>query len=326
MNNYQLSANRQAKLIQRSYNKMQLYVQSEMAKILRHAGGPDTLAYEYRMKRLNALLINTEKRMKELYGISLGDTTAFLKKIIPEAYYHTIFDIAKGVGAQPVFSAVNARLIDKVMNEDWSGENYSKRIWRNTNRLAGNIREVMTQAAMSGESIYKTARKLSDAFNTNAYNGVRLIRTETTYACNQAEMLSYKSLDIDKYKYVATFSERTCDVCSKQDGKIFTADEFKSGVNLPPMHPNCRCTTIAYFEEGMPQMRIAKDKDGKNITIPAKMTYNEWYDKYIKPTEGEKSPQKPPKAQPGKSVPVEIPAPQGSDSGYTDVKIPKRGK
>ena len=69
-----------------------------------------------------------------------------------------------------------------------------------------------------------------------------------------------------------------------------------------------------------------KDKDGKNIKVPASMTYDEWYDKYIKPTEGEKSPQKPPKAQPGKSVPVEIPAPQGADSGYTDVKIPKRGK
>ena len=76
----------------------------------------------------------------------------------------------------------------------------------------------------------------------------------------------------------------------------------------------------------MPDIHIAKDKDGKNIKVPASMTYDEWYDKYIKPTEGEKSPQKPPKAQPGKSVPVEIPAPQGADSGYTDVKIPKRGK
>jgi hypothetical protein len=56
------------------------------------------------------------------------------------------------------------------------------------------------------------------------------------------------------------------------------------------------------------------------------MKYDEWYKKYVEPKERQKRSQQPPKAQPGKSVPVEIPAPQGADSGYTDVKIPKRGK
>jgi len=326
MDNYTLSAIAQATIINRSYNELCNYVQSEIAKILKHSGGPDTLAYEYRIKRLTALLERTNKRMQRLYGVNLGDTTGFLKRIIPEAYYHTIFDIAQGTGVQPMFSAVNPRLIDKIINEDWSGQNYSKRIWSNTNALADQIRVVLTEAAMSGESIYKTSRKLSEAFNTAAYNSQRLIRTETTYACNQAEMLSYKELDIDRYEFVATLDTRTSTICQKLDGKIFETKDAKAGTNLPAMHPNCRSTTIAYFEDGMPDIRIAKDKDGKNIKVPASMTYDEWYDKYIKPTEGEKSPQKPPKAQPGKSVPVEIPAPQGADSGYTDVKIPKRGK
>jgi len=326
MDNYTLSAIEQARIIQRSYNEMLNYVESEIAKILRHTGGPDTLAYEYRIKRLNVLLAKTEARMQELYGVNLIGTTVFLKRIIPEAYYHTIFDIAQGAGVQPMFSAVNPRLIDKIINEDWSGQNYSKRIWSNTDALADQIRIVLTEAAMSGESIYKTSRKLSEAFNTAAYNSQRLIRTETTYACNQAEMLSYKELDIDRYEFVATLDTRTSPICQKQDGKIYEVKEAKAGVNLPAMHPNCRSTTIPYFEDSRPQFRAAKDENGKNIKVPASMTYDEWYDKYIKPTEGEKSPQKPPKAQPGKSVPVEIPAPQGADSGYTDVKIPKRGK
>ena len=326
MDGYQISAIKQAKIINRSYNQTCTYVQSEIAKILRHIGDDDSLAYEYRMKRLNALLARTQKKMQELYGVTLNDTTDFLRSIIPEAYYHTIFDIAQGIGEQPTFSAVNTRLIDQIVNDQWSGKNYSQRIWWNTSKLSEDVQQLLTTAAMSGESIFKTSRRLSERFGESMNNSVRLIRTETTYSCNQAELASYEELDIDCYKYVATLDSRTSPICQKLDGKIFETKDAKAGTNLPAMHPNCRSTTIAYFEDGMPDIRIAKDKDGKNIKVPASMTYDEWYDKYIKPTEGEKSPQKPPKAQPGKSVPVEIPAPQGADSGYTDVKIPKRGK
>ena len=38
------------------------------------------------------------------------------------------------------------------------------------------------------------------------------------------------------------------DECRKMDGKIFYVSEAKQGINLPPFHQGCRCTTIAYFE------------------------------------------------------------------------------
>lgn len=332
MDNYTLAAIEQARIIQQSYNEMLNYVQSEIAKILRHVGNEDTLAYEYRMKRLNVLLAKTEAKMKELYGVNLIGTTEFLKRIIPEAYYHTIFDIAQGVGLEPTFSAVPTRLIDKIINENWSGENYSKRIWSNTNKLAGNLRQVLTEAAMTGESIQKTSRKLSEAFATTNYNSRRLIRTETTYACNQAEMLSYKELDIDRYKYVATLDSRTSPICQKLDGKIFETKDAQAGKNLPAMHPNCRSTTIPYFEDGMPTVRAARDENGNRIKVPASMKYDEWYKKYVEPKEQTKKQRT--LAAPAKGKPVEVPAaapaeipmPQEGSGGYTDVKIPRRNK
>ncbi len=310
MDGYQISAIKKAKIIHRAYNKTCTYVQSEIAKILRHIGDDDSLAYEYRMKRLNALLARTQKKMQELYGVTLNDTTEFLKSIIPEAYYHTIFDIAQGIGKQPAFSAVNTRLIDQIVNDQWSGKNYSQRIWWNTSKLSEDVQQLLTTAAMSGESIYKTSRRLSERFGESMNNSVRLIRTETTYSCNQAELASYEELDIDRYKYVATLDSRTSPICQKLDGKIFETKDAKAGTNLPAMHPNCRSTTIAYFEDGMPDIRIAKDKDGKNIKVPASMTYDEWYDKYIKPTEGKNSPQKPSSPSKGKDTTPSKPTPQ----------------
>jgi SPP1 gp7 family putative phage head morphogenesis protein len=151
--------------------------------------------------------------------------------------------------------------------------------------LAKEVREVLTEAAVTGESINKTTQKLSEAFNQSEYNSRRLIRTETTYACNQAEISSYKELDIDKYEFVATLDIRTSAICQKLDGKIFKTSDAQAGKNLPAMHPNCRSTTIPYFEDSLPSMRWARDKDGKRITVPASMNYKEWYKQYIEPYE-----------------------------------------
>jgi len=332
MDNYTLAAFDQARIIKRSYNETLNYVRDEIAKILRHVGDEDTLAYEYRMKRLNTLLQNTQKKMQELYGVNLVDTTAFLQQIIPEAYYHTIFDIAQGTGYLPSFAAVPTRYINKILNENWSGENYSKRIWSNTNKLAEDLRQTLTTAAMTGESITKTSKKLAEAFNTSDYNARRLIRTETTYATNQAELLAYDELDIDRYEFVATLDRRTSTICQKMDGKVFETKEAKAGVNLPAMHPNCRSTTIPYFEDGMPTVRAARDKDGNRIKVPASMKYDEWYKKYVEPYEKEKKPRSTPAPAKGKPVeipagaPAEIPMPGTGEGGYTEVKIPKRGK
>ena len=127
MDKYTASAFDEARIIGRAYREVKTYVTTEIAKILRHIGDEGSLAYEYRMKRLNALLLNVEKQCKEVYGLALTSATDFLKKIIPEAYYNTIFDVAKGIGEQPAFSRMNTRLVNKIIHEDWSGKNYSKR-------------------------------------------------------------------------------------------------------------------------------------------------------------------------------------------------------
>lgn len=49
------------------------------------------------------------------------------------------------------------------------------------------------------------------------------------------------------------------------------------------MHPFCRSTTIADFgdEELAGLERRAKDENGNTIKVPADMTYQEWYGKYV---------------------------------------------
>ncbi len=51
-----------------------------------------------------------------------------------------------------------------------------------------------------------------------------------------------------QYTYICDRGSNSCDACLSLDGKHFDVEEAASGVNLPPMHPNCRCTIAAFPE------------------------------------------------------------------------------
>ena len=54
-------------------------------------------------------------------------------------------------------------------------------------------------------------------------------------------------------------------------------------MNLQPLHPYCRCTTVPYFDDEFTadEQRAARDKDGKTYYVPGDMTYEEWKRKYV---------------------------------------------
>lgn len=47
------------------------------------------------------------------------------------------------------------------------------------------------------------------------------------------------------------------------------------------MHPNCRSTTEAVFEDEIESTRIARTEDGSQYMVPRDMNYAEWKEKYV---------------------------------------------
>ena len=61
------------------------------------------------------------------------------------------------------------------------------------------------------------------------------------------------------------------------DGRVFNVDEAKQGVNMPPLHPYCRSTTIGVYDYNIyTKKRRAKNNENKGEMIGYK-TYKEWY-------------------------------------------------
>lgn len=66
-------------------------------------------------------------------------------------------------------------------------------------------------------------------------------------------------------------------MCADLDGKIFKTEDGKVGVNLPPMHPNCRSTTGPYYNDSIlkDMKRRARDQEGVGKEIEYR-NYREW--------------------------------------------------
>lgn len=241
-------------------------------------------AYQARLERLQQTQNQLDLTMQNVYRQEKLKNTSHYVDLAKESYYKSIFDIQQRTGLGFSFNVVDAKAIDRVINSKWSGENYSKRIWRNTQALAQDLKEELLINLVTGRTDREVAEIIQNKFASGASEARRLVRTESNNLANQMEMKSYEECDIDWYLYVATLDLRTSSKCRELDGKRFKVSEQQPGKNCPPMHPWCRSTTICDItEEELAGMeRRARDPvTGKNIKVPANMTYNEWYKKHV---------------------------------------------
>lgn len=240
-------------------------------------------AYSYRISRYEALQQNIDIELKKLANIEQQITEIRYVDTINETYYRNIFDVQQNLGHAFSFNQINTKTINLLLNENWiDNANFSQRIWNNSEKLGEYLRTQLTASSMSGKSIQKIAQELADYMNVGIYNATRLVRTEVNHFANETEMLSYEELDIEKYRFIATLDNRTCEHCAELDNKVFKVKDRKPGKNCPPIHSNDRCTTVAEFDDDVIDglQRRARDENGKPILVPQDMNYKEWSMQY----------------------------------------------
>jgi SPP1 gp7 family putative phage head morphogenesis protein len=243
----------------------------------------NTLAMKSRITRWESLQYEIDKQLNKLAITTEKETEELLKDTLKDNYNRNIYNISKKTGFLANFSGIDNKTIERVLSYEWSGNNYSGRIWNNKQQLSKTIKEEITQILIRGESSKKVSQRVATRMNASYKNAVRLVQTEHSYVMEQANKITYEDLKVEKYQFLATPDERTCKVCGNLDLKIFNVKDMIPGKNCSPLHPSCRCTSLLYYEDEDDEnsTRFARDKNGKRIEIPSNMTFNEWKKKYI---------------------------------------------
>lgn len=254
----------------------------EMAEL---AAELESQAYAARIRRLQATQAAMDAVAAGIFAKARGKMKGVLERIGKSSFFHTIFGIQKKADAAFGVNPIDQKRLEKVISRNWSGQNYSKRLWKDTERLAAAVKEQILLEILTGKREHDIAQGIADRFSVGYNEARRLIRTESCYVSNQMQIEAYKETGVEKYIYLAVLDLRTSKICQSLDKKTFKVSEAQAGKNLPPMHPWCRSTTMAW----MPPELLAKLKqqawdpvEKKSVTVPGDMTYQQWYDKYVK--------------------------------------------
>lgn len=211
--------------------------------------GADTAAYGARIHRYEELQRQVDSVMMEVYKQEKKISTKCYTKLAKDSYSFGVESVFAQAGQSVSFAHVDPDKVNQVLNSEWSGGNYSKRIWGNTQQVADTVKEEMAVCMLTGKSERAMADRLNKEFGVGASKARRLIRTESCYVTNQMVNKGYEDCGVEEYEFSAYLDSRTSDICRKLNGKRFKLSEAKVGVNMPPMHPWCRSTTLAVIDE-----------------------------------------------------------------------------
>jgi len=200
----------------------------------------ETLAYKSRISRLDNLKAGIDYELIQSGEKIKGKVTDTLADVYEDTYTSFVEDLnfKKGV--------ISSSTIKMALEQEWSGANYSSRIWSNIDNLAKAIKNEVIVGLNRGINYRTMSQNIAKKFDTSYKNAERLVRTETAHIQNQATLMGYKDSGVVKYEFLAVLDSRTSHTCASLNGEVFKTENAMEGENYPPMHPNCRSTTVPY--------------------------------------------------------------------------------
>ncbi len=198
--------------------------------------------------RREALEANIEAEIVKLGGTQDQQINARSNSVVNTSLWMNKADLLMLGDVDTKFGVGNPEQVRRAAEENWQHGDFSDKIWSDKEKLIDETRNVLTRAFVHHDGAMDTARRLSSKMNVSESNALRLVRTEFNHLSNQAALAEYQAKGIKKYKFVAAIDSRTSDICRELDGQIFNVADAKTGLNFPPMHPNCRSVTTPVID------------------------------------------------------------------------------
>lgn len=259
----------------------------EINKIIASLGEPDIS--KLNKKTLNALLRRLRKSQQELlyanevkFFVRLEDLAEFevgfeervikanvkkaLRKKVNPGTPEAAFKAALG---KPL--SANGQLLKSFVRE------YSDK------QIAA-VNNAVRQAWVNGRTTGQLTRTLRGTrengftdgiLNASTRHAKAIARTSLQHVSSRSrELVWERNKDIvEKYMYRATLDSRTTDICASLDGQIF---EFNKGGPQPPMHIQCRSTTLPVLSKEFEVLKKGATRAAKGGPVKKSLTYYGW--------------------------------------------------
>ena len=216
----------------------------------------------YRLDRLQGLQYSVFMAEAEIAGYTEGQMRPYLTKLSQQGLNYGMETLGFGKN----FYSINSDVVKQFVDAPWcNGENFSTRIWNDTQKLAQYLSTDIAQGFARGDSYDRLVRNVRQRFGrVNRKDAYRLIYTEGTYVMAESSMQPFTE-DFENYRLSPVLDGKTCQICRGMREQVFEIKDRQPGVNFPPIHPWCRCTFEIVVED-----------------------WDKWMDDYVERHSGEK--------------------------------------
>ncbi|WP_253345343.1 minor capsid protein [Staphylococcus equorum] len=153
-----------------------------------------------------------------------------------------------------------------IVNADFHGQNWSERLWEDMEQTRKTVLKTVQNTMLRGRHPNEFVPELKKKLGVTTSDAKRLLITETARVQSEAQKIHYKeTIGGDAtIEFVAKLDDRTSDECRHADGNKIKVSEMVAGVNVPPLHPYCRSTTVPAVDEIEDELEaFFKSREGK---------------------------------------------------------------
>lgn len=225
-----------------------------------HATNEWLKVYNLKMKVSRLELLKAE------LALEIQNLTAEINEVFDKARIDEYLnEYKRQAGILGISSSGAKKRMQAILDADFYGQNFSARVWGPLGLRAtlqqdvfGSLNRVFTD--MMG---YKQEMKrLANKYGTSEQNAKRLLKTEIARIHADTQLAMLKDNSFTHLIYVAEAG--ACKVCAPLDGKAIPIDDVEKGVNMYPMHPNCRCSAYGHIKMNYKNGGSTLDREATN--------------------------------------------------------------
>ena len=137
--------------------------------------------------------------------------------------------------------------VSTIVNGSFYNANFSQRIWGNGESLKSAINTTVNRLILQGVHPDKMINELRKLFGVSYSEARCVLITESARVQGDVQIDSIEQAGFKSYVYIA--ERRECVICGSLNGKVFLVKDKEIGLNMYPVHPNCRCRIAPYEDK-----------------------------------------------------------------------------
>lgn len=188
--------------------------------------------------------------LKAELDLEINSLTSNLDEVFDKARRSEyLAEYKRQAGILNISSKGAKKRVESILDADFYGQSFSSRVWGKNglqSQLQKDVFASLNRIYTDMNGYQKEMKRLAERYNTSESNAKRLLKTEIARINADTDHAVLKDNGFTHMIYVA--ESGACDICGPLDKKAIPIDEVEKGVNMFPMHPNCRCSAYGHIK------------------------------------------------------------------------------